>query len=750
MARGYESHVLSELSPIVQRIAMRSATVPDTPGFKYLTDGHTRRICTEGVGSLFIFIHASAGVIGTIEESAVDAAALGALARALAAHQSALSKHLSALDWKLLSTEPSGPATGTAPAVVAAATSGSTSADAESKGEAARAAEAERRAASGEADGGSGAPSFVRAEKTALCAHAVAMCNDSAFTNDSIEQLMHHYGINSHTHDLPEDTVLTFHRVRDIAKRGGRRCAERLVRVLIDCEFAPRIHALNPAMIGFADRVSTPAGRGSGEGGGEGGDGDEILHQTLAGATSAFGAFLRSARRVQSWLHQRLNAHHGHYVAKRLAEELCVRYVATVTRCAAEQQRRFGVLRRFTLSPSACGLIASEITQTIHLCSGWVARTGSALHLPPRSRATHGGRTLDGWERAVAFAHAFGLFVTIPPPFIAPMEEVDSATRSSLQNKDEHSSAEIFLASRFLLAPLFRPHDTVAHCSGDAAKARAQKEPLFSPLSIYVALERAVALRADRELNSVAKRGAVLAAAAFLLANDGDHISSSAIMDASMRIKRAAANALDEQELEASSALTATTEPAGADTVSPRTRAGSLAPPLPHRRGRTKSGAPVMPPRAASVTTVDTTSAAPPVASRGGLGGFLGRLRSRSAATEKASPRSSVTRTTIPPRPRIALRSIADLVHETQQGCMQEEQPAARSIVMKGMEFSLDEKEFDPFVAVFPVCAGSGSTALKLERFSRGEAHVRLGAQHTSGETEERLLRLVSFPYQLP
>ena len=81
---------------------------------------------------------------------------------------------------------------------------------------------------------------------------------------------------------------------------------------------------------------------------------------------------------------------------------------------------------------------------------------------------------------------------------------------------------------------------------------------------------------------------------------------------------------------------------------------------------------------------------------------------------------------------------------------MQEEQPAARSIVMKGMEFSLDEKEFDPFVAVFPVCAGSGSTALKLERFSRGEAHVRLGAQHTSGETEERLLRLVSFPYQLP
>jgi hypothetical protein len=98
VARGYQAHVLAELAPIVLRIAKQSATVPRAAGFEYLTDSATRRICTEGVGSLFLFLYASASAVGTIELEAVDAAALGALARALHVHQRALASHLAALD----------------------------------------------------------------------------------------------------------------------------------------------------------------------------------------------------------------------------------------------------------------------------------------------------------------------------------------------------------------------------------------------------------------------------------------------------------------------------------------------------------------------------------------------------------------------------------------------------------------------------------------------------------------------------
>ena len=233
------------------------------------------------------------------------------------------------------------------------------------------------------------------------------------------------YGIHGNSHELPPDTIDAFLSVRDVAKTNGLRGAERLVRVLVACEFTPRLDALNPATI--ESQGEHTEGVLGGGGTVEDADAHVAAHETfadgvsVAGATAAFAQFVRSARRIQAWLANCLNAHHCHYVAKRLAEELCVRYVAAVTRCAAEKQRAMGILRRFSLSPTACALVQNEIVQIVSLMTHWVASTGAILHVPAKA-PTDSGRELEGWERAMAFANAFALFVTVPPPFLAPID----------------------------------------------------------------------------------------------------------------------------------------------------------------------------------------------------------------------------------------------------------------------------------------------------------------------------------------
>ena len=83
--------------------------------------------------------------------------------------------------------------------------------------------------------------------------------------------------------------------------------------------------------------------------------------------------------------------------------------------------------------------------------------------------------------------------------------------------------------------------------------------------------------------------------------------------------------------------------------------------------------------------------------------------------------------------PKPALCAIDELLHEASLR-------AATAAIAEGAHGH--EREFDPFSAVFPICAAGAS--LKVARFARGEAHVRLSAAQASGESEERVLRLVT------
>lgn len=268
-----------------------------------------------------------------------------------------------------------------------------------------------------------------------------------------------------------------------------------------------------------------------------------------------------------------------------------------------------------------------------------------------------------------------------------------------------------------------------------------ERVALFSPLSVYISLERAIGLRSDRELGSAAKRSAVLAAAAVLLVGDGKTVSTTAFAAALQRVKRTGSNTQDENDIAA--ALEG--------------RSSIAAKPREQSRGSIAAGAPPAPPRDANIAVSERDGAAgSPSRFGGSLFASLGaRLRGRtgSGAAAATSPRTSAGRPallralsresslssgeaalSLPlAEPKPALYAINELLHEASLR-------ATTAAIAEGEH--AHEREFDPFATVFPICATGAS--LKVARFARGEAHIRLSAAQASGESEERVLRLVT------